>query len=231
MKKERICDYRNEGVNKCFTKNLLFLDSDIRINSNSKNFINKLTEKGIDDDKIYWGIYSKFSQGIFFSIQNKILRYRFSNKFFNESLNQNKPYCGQSSNFIITRKTFNKVGGFNPYLRIREDNDFCIRSSELGVKHSLNENFEADHLKYFSLYSDYFQKPLHASKVKILEPNIFNKPNSQIGLSLLLSWITFPCSLIITSFLFFLSIISINYFLIINLIFLILSYFCVPKKY
>ena len=29
---------------------------------------------------------------------------------------------------------------------------------------------------------------------------------------------------------FFLSIISINYFLIINLIFLILSYFCVPKK-
>ena len=102
-------DYRNEGVLRCFSKNLLFLDSDIRINLNSINFINRLLEKGIEDDKIYWGIYSKFSQGIFSRIQNKILRYRFSNKFFKESLNDNKLYCGQSSHFIITRKTFNKV--------------------------------------------------------------------------------------------------------------------------
>ncbi len=223
-------DYRNEGVLKCFSKNLLFLDSDIRVNLNSTNFIKRLLEIGVEDDKIYWGIYSKFSQGIFSRIQNKILRYRFSNKFFKESLNDNKPYCGQSSHFIITRKTFNKVGGFNPYLRIREDNDFCIRSSALGVKHSLNENFETDHLKFFSLYSDYFQKPFHASKVKVLEPNIFNKPNSQIGLNLLLSWIILPCSLLITSTLFFFNQISLNYFLIINLIFLISSYFLVPKK-
>ncbi len=223
-------DYRNEGVLKCFTKNLLFLDSDIRINSNTIEFIKKLNEKGIEDDKIYWGIYSKFSQGIFSKIQNKILRYRFSEKFFKESLDENKTYCGQSSHFIITRKTFNKVGGFNPYLRIREDNDFCIRSSTVGVKHSLDESFEADHLKFFSLHSDYFQKPFHASKVKVIEPNIFNKPDSQIGINLLLSWIIFPISLFITSTLFLFNQINIFYFLITNLIFLTVSYCLVPNK-
>tara|TARA_B110000971_G_C20034248_1_gene513267 strand:+ start:2376 stop:4463 length:2088 start_codon:yes stop_codon:yes gene_type:complete len=223
-------DNRNEGALKCFSENLLFLDSDIRINSNSVNFLNKLIEEGVEDDKIYWGIYSKFSQGIFSRIQNKILRYRFSNKFFKKSLDENKPYCGQSSHFIISKKTFNKVGGFNPYLRIREDNDFCIRSSALGVKHSLDESFEADHLKYFDLYSDYFQKPFHAAKVKVLEPNIFNKPNSQIGLSLLSSWVIFPFCLLTTTTLFFLNYINLNSFFIINLIFLISSNFLVPKK-
>ena len=99
------------------------------------------------------------------------------------------------------------------------------------MKHSLDENFEADHLKFFSLYSDYFQKPFHASKVKVLEPNIFNKSNSQIGLNLLLSWIILPCSLLITSTLFFFNQISLYYFLIINLIILISSYFLVPKKH
>ena len=223
-------DYRNEGVKKTFTKNILFLDSDIRVNSNSINFLKQLLEKGVEDNKIYWGIYSKFSQGIFSRIQNKILRYRFSNKFFKESLDKNRPYCGQSSHFIISRKTFNKVGGFNPYLRIREDNDFCIRSSILGVQHILDERFEADHLKYFDLYSDYFQKPFHATKVKVLEPNIFNKPNSQIGLSLLLSWVIFPFSLLATLTLFFLNYVDLSNFFIINFIFIILSYLFVPKK-
>ncbi len=38
-------DYRNEGVLKCFTKNLLFLDSDIRVNSNTIEFIKKTKRK------------------------------------------------------------------------------------------------------------------------------------------------------------------------------------------
>ena len=174
-------------------------------------------------------MYSKSSQGIFSRIQNKILRYRFSKKFFDSSLNNNKPYCGQSSHFLITRKTFNKVGGFNPYLRIREDNDFCIRATAMGAKHYLDENFEADHLKFFSLYSDYFEKPFHATKVKALEPNIFNKPSSQIGFSLLMSWIVLPISLLITSLLFFLNLIPPNYYLLINLVSLIVSYIFIPK--
>ena len=222
-------DYRNEGVLKCFSKNLLFLDSDVKVSSKSAQYISSLLKSGLEDNKIYWGLYSKSSQGIFSRIQNKILRYRFSKKFFDSSLNNNKPYCGQSSHFLITRKTFNRVGGFNPYLRIREDNDFCIRATAMGAKHYLDENFEADHLKFFSLYSDYFEKPFHATKVKALEPNIFNKPSSQIGFSLLMSWIVLPISLLITSLLFFLNLIPPNYYLLINLVSLIVSYIFIPK--
>ena len=96
-----------------FSKNLLFLDSDVKVSSKSAQYISSLLKSGLEDNKIYWGLYSKSSQGIFSRIQNKILRYRFSKKFFDSSLNNNKPYCGQSSHFLITRKTFNKVGGFN----------------------------------------------------------------------------------------------------------------------
>ena len=223
-------DYRNEGALKCFSKNLLFLDSDVRISSTSAKYINDLLETGLNENIIYWGLYSKFSQGIFSRIQNKILRYRFSSKFFDKSAKANKPYYGQSSHFLITKKTFNKVGGFNPYLRIREDTDFCARAHAMGVKNSLDEAFETDHLKFFSLYTDYYKKPFHSTKVKLVEPNIFNNLSSQIGLSLLLSWILLPISLTITSILFFLNLMGPNIYLLINLISLIVSYFFVPKS-
>ena len=223
-------DYRNEGVQKCFSKNLLFLDSDIRISSQSIGYIENLLKSDLNENTIYWGIYSKSSQGVFSKIQNKILRYRFSKKFFNRCLKNNKPYCGQSSHFLITRKTFNKIGGFNPYLRIREDNDFCIRSSLLGVKNSLDEKFEADHLKFFSLYSDYFQKPFHATKVKVVEPKIFNKASSQIGLNLLLSWIVVPIFFVVLSSLLFFSLISVKIYLLGNLLSLLISFILLPKK-
>ena len=223
-------DYRNEGVLSCFSENLLFLDSDVRVNPKTKEYIEKLLENDLDEDVIYWGIYSKFSRGMFSKIQNEILRYRFSKYFFEESIKSNKPYCGQASHFLISRKTFNKVGGFNPYLRIREDNDFCIRSEVMGIKHNLDEKFEADHLKNYNLFSDYFQKPYHASKVKVIEPNIFNKPNAQIGFKLLMSWIIFPISILITTSFLLINSISINNFITINLINLTLSFLFFPKK-
>ena len=51
-----------------------------------------------------------------------------------------------------------------------------MRAANYGIKNKVFEDFEAVHLKKFSLISDYFIKPLHATKVKIVEPNIFNIP-------------------------------------------------------
>ena len=205
-------DYRNEGAKNAFTKNLLFLDSDVRINSKTKNFIYEKINNGIEDNTIYWGIYSSYSQGIFSKIQNEILRYRFSKIFFDAALKKKKPYCGQSSHFLITRKTFENMGGFNPYLRIREDNDFCIRADILKIKNQLCNEFEADHLKKFNLFSDYFQKPYHASIVKVLEPKIFNKPNAQIGYRLLFSWILSPILITIFSLSLFFNFLTVSVF-------------------
>ena len=184
----------------------------------------------MEENIIYWGLYSEYGKSIFSKIQNKILRYRFSKKFFDRCLNKGKPYCGQSSHFLITKNTFNKAGGFNPYLRIREDNDFIVRSAEMGIKQNLDEKFEADHLKVYTLYSEYFQKPFHASKVKIEEPKIFNRPNAQIGLGLCLSWVLFPLFFVLSSILFFLSLISIDIYFFINVLSLITSFILLPKK-
>ncbi len=143
---------------------------------------------------------------------------------------KNKPYCGQSSHFLISRETFNEIGGFNPYLRIREDNDFCIRANFLNIKNELHEDFEADHLKKYSLYSEYFQKPFHATMVKVLEPKIFNIPDAQIGFKLVFSWILFPTILFFLLSSFILKLIDFRIFLISSIFFLIVPQLFFPKK-
>ena len=58
-------DYRNEGANQAYTKYLLFLDSDVRLNHKTKIFIKNKLKNGLDDKTIYWGIYSSYSENIF----------------------------------------------------------------------------------------------------------------------------------------------------------------------
>lgn len=219
-------DYRNEGSKKTLCKYLLFVDSDIELSKNTKLFLENNIEK-ISDNKIFWGLYSTSDEiNMFQNIQIKILRYRFSNYFYNLALKNNKPYCGQSSHFLITRSLFNKIGGFNPYLRMREDNDFCIRSKLIGAENILFEEFEARHLKKFELFNDYFIKPYHSIKVKILEPKIFNQPSSQIGKNLFLQWFFLPMIFIFSIFL------SSNIFPLYGkiILFFLGVYFTIPKN-
>ena len=191
-------DYRNEGSKKTLCKYLLFVDSDIELTENTKIFLEENINR-INENKIYWGLYSTSENtNIFQKIQIQILRYRFSKLFYDLAKSNNKPYCGQSSHFLISRSLFNKIGGFNPYLRMREDNDFCIRSKLIGAENVLSEKFEANHLKKFELFNDYFIKPYHSIKVKVLEPKIFNQPYSQIGKKLFFQWLFLPFLLILS---------------------------------
>ncbi len=223
-------DYRNEGASHAQTKYILFLDSDVRINHKTINFINDKINNDFDEKKIYWGLYSSYSENIFSKIQQQILRYRFSNIFFKKAIDRGKPYCGQSSHFLIARETFNEIGGFNPYLRIREDNDFCIRANFLDIKSELCEEFEADHLKKYSLYSEYFQKPFHATMVKVLEPKIFGIPDAQIGFNLALSWVLFPILIFFLFSAFLLKFISPQIFITGSIISLLAPQIFFPKK-
>ena len=220
-------EYRNLGAKEAYTENLLFIDSDVKINIKTLDFVKKILKEGLSPNKIYWGIYSKFGQGVFSKIQNKILRYRFSKIFQKKADEKNKPYCGQSSHFLIKKETFDYVGGFNPYLRIREDNDFCVRSHILNIKNEVYEEFEADHLKNFSFFSDYFVKPSHAAFVKFKEQEIFNLPNAQIGPLLLTSWIFTP--FLVTALFFTHNFVQINNFYSI-LIILLINFLFIPIK-
>ena len=46
-------DFRNEGVKSAYTKNLLFLDSDVRININTIEYINSKLDSGLEENIIY----------------------------------------------------------------------------------------------------------------------------------------------------------------------------------
>ena len=62
-------DYRNLGAKQAYSENLLFIDSDVIVNSRTVKFIENILNNGLDPKKIYFGIYSKFGQGIFSKIQ------------------------------------------------------------------------------------------------------------------------------------------------------------------
>ena len=226
LEKQYPGENRNLGAENTFSENLLFLDSDVLINKNTVKFISDKIEQGLDDNIIYWGIYSKYGNGTFAKIQNQILRYRFSNKFYEDSKSKNKPYFSQSSHFLIKRKTFNQIGGFSPYLQIKEDTEFNVRAEIYGVKNKVYEDFEADHLNKYNLFKDYFLKPLHASKLKVIEPLIFGKTTTQIGAQLLLSWIFLPISFLLLLPLIYLY----NFNPIYILVLFPVNYFLTPKS-
>ena len=218
-------DNRNLGAENSFSENLLFLDSDVLINDKTVNFIKEKISDGLKDDIIYWGRYSEYGNGIFAKIQNQILRYRFSNKFYEVSKNRNKTYFSQASHFLIKRKTYNQIGGFSPYLKIKEDTEFNVRAEIFDIENKVYENFEADHLNKYSFFNDYFTKPFHASKLKIIEPSIFGKTTAQIGIRLLLSWLLVPVTWLLLLPTFILNDIYLTYLLIL----LPINYLLIPK--
>ncbi|MBD1142795.1 glycosyltransferase [Pelagibacterales bacterium SAG-MED35] len=216
---------RNLGADNAYTDNLLFLDSDVLVNNKTIEFIKQKIKEGLSENIIYWGVYSKDGDSTFAKIQNLILRYRFSNKFYEDSKSKNKPYFSQSSHFLIKRKTYKEIGGFSPYLRIKEDTEFNVRAEIFGIENKVYEDFEVDHLNQYNLINDYFIKPSYAATLKIIEPLIFGKTTIQTGTALLFSWIFLPVAFSILLPIFFL--------LNINLIFLlslfIINYLLIPK--
>jgi len=223
--------FRNQGVLKSTKENLLFIDSDVKLTDSSKKFISKILGSSIEENNIYWGIYENSDEFSYTQkLQNEILKFRFSKKTNKQKLKNPKIYCGQSSHVFLTKKTFQKIGGFNPYLAIREDNDFAIRASYLNVNNSIHNDFTAIHLKKFDAFKDYFIKPFHAVKVKIREPKIFNKSSSQIGWALLFQWMILTPLIILGLALSFLNIISLNIFGVIVFVYIALIYFTIPNN-
>ena len=78
--------------------------------------------------------------------------------------------------------------------------------------------------------SDYFIKPLHATKVKIVEPNIFNIPIAQIGKNLFFQWFVLPILFLSSLIFLFFSILDLRDFVLFNLVLFFLLIFLIPNK-
>jgi GT2 family glycosyltransferase len=86
--------------------------------------------KYIDNDvqEVVCGVYSIDgpNSGIFDRLQNSILHYRLTDNAAEKS-------WGSSSNFLISRDTFERMGGFNEYIQTYKDVEFFTRIKSLGT--------------------------------------------------------------------------------------------------
>ena len=185
---------RNEGVNYSKAENLLFVDSDLYLTDEAINFLNN-SELNLENNIIF-GYYCP-GKGVtsISKFQNSLLKYRFVDIY-----RESKIRYGQSSHMIISKKNFNKIGGFNGNLRMREDTEFCYRAHILGISNQVRNEFEGIHLKYYNYYSihkDYFLRTFHSIKVKVEQKAIFNMGTSMISLRLWFSFIM--CTLLVCS--------------------------------
>lgn len=67
-------------------------------------------------------------------------------------------------NIIISRKTFDKAGGFNEQLETGEDVEFCDRAREMGIKISINPNFKVYHDGYPSSFGQFVKREIWHGK-------------------------------------------------------------------
>jgi len=179
---------RNVGWKKAQGEYILFVDADVVFTNKTREFVN-LHLKTKPQDLVF-GVYNKAVEGdnSITRILVAIQRYRFTEEF------SKSKYCyGQSSHVIVRRDLYKQVGFFNPYLRMHEDKEFCIRATSAGIDVNVYPEFEAQHIKVFSLkhlMQDHFQKTYLAVKAMRETPLIFGKVNNQLSLKYKFTWIS-----------------------------------------
>ncbi len=178
---------RNVGWKAAQGEYLLFVDADVALTDKSRQFVkNHMDSKARD---MAFGIYSKDCEG-YNDITRTIVaiqRYRFLEVFNTKTVRY-----GQSSHLLMPRALYKEMGFFNPHLRMHEDKEICIRACNAGVAVNTYAEFEADHLKVFSLNAlikDHSDKSYLAIKQKIENPAIFSKIETLIEPNYKATWL------------------------------------------
>lgn len=177
---------RNLGAEAARGKYLVFVDSDVILTDQAKSFLEDFRQN--PRDEIVFGLYDIGAAPTPSArFQNAVLRHRFFDLY-----RQAQVSYGQSSHVILPRKTFEAVGRFNSYLRMREDTEFCYRARAFGVPNTVDDRFIAQHLKHFtflSLVRDYFSRTYYAIGVKYDFPAIFLNVSDLMSPAMYLSYL------------------------------------------
>ena len=187
---------RNIGAKYANKEFIFFLDSDCLPIIESLKDINKLQ---LDENKIFSGIYLNDKK--FGLLSNTISNYIRSR--IKESNRKFKLFS--SANFIINKKFFIDIGGFNEAMELYEDVDFSVRTGVFGGTLTLTDELNVLHHKKYNLLSlikEGFLKSLKGS----LNIFLFRKYYKNIGLNVKPSYFLF----VIQILLLFTSLIFIN---------------------
>ncbi len=179
---------RNIGGKKAKGDWLLFVDADVALKPEAIEFVKRRLLSAGEGDVLISGVYdpSEPRDHFWSRMQNRVVRHRIA---LEGTDGQRQFY---SSHFLIPRKLFRSVGGFNESLRIYEDVEFAARFKVLGGRHEVHEEFEAIHLKPYTLLglaNEYVTKTYHVTRAKLRYPEVFATMPSFVSRSLVLSWL------------------------------------------
>jgi len=179
---------RNVGWKQAKGEYVLFVDGDVEFTEPTREFVRgHLASK---PRGLTFGLYAADVVPEYNAITRVVVsvqRYRFLDEFHRSPLGY-----GQSSHAIIRRDLAATTGYFNPHLRMHEDKEFCIRAASCGEPIRVYPDFEAKHLKTFSLPAlmvDHIEKAYLAVRVQGEDPRIFSRVTKQMALKYQFTWL------------------------------------------
>jgi len=177
---------RNRGAQRASGDYLLFVDSDVVLPPQTVDWIRRFLER--PSAELVSGVYDAetLNDDFLSRLQNSILHYRSTGCLDSESR------LFSSSHFLIQRKVFQRIGGFNEELWSYEDIEFLGRCLHLGHKSLMNPDFVGIHLKAFTLRTfllDYFRKAYNAFLARRHYSNVFRGVPFYVGARLALTWL------------------------------------------
>lgn len=178
---------RNTGWQQARGDYVLFVDADVVLTATARSFVTKHMADAAQD--MAFGLYTPRAAGdnAITRMLVKIQRHRFGEEFFSHAYRY-----GQSSHLLLPRAHGKRIGYFNPWLRMHEDKEICIRAINFGVAVNVYPEFEAEHTKIFnfsSILRDHFDKSWLAMQSIMESPAIFGRVSNQLGLDYRISFL------------------------------------------
>ena len=189
-KKLNASEARNLGIEKASKKILFFLDFDVVLTENGRNFIKSL--QSIDENELIGGIYISDKKGLIMSnINSSIMKYRFLKE---GNLNDNPEFIS-SSHFLVKKSKIEDLGMFNESINSWEDVDLCVRSKKFNTKLRVESFFETIHKKkynFFNHFTENIKKSFAAGRVKFNNLKMYKGTTGQLPYKLKLYLMPFP---------------------------------------
>ena len=163
---------RNIGALEAKHEILLFIDSDVEVESKCiEKFKQSIQE--IKESEIFGGLYCwNNKSNLTSNINSLLLRYRVNDLNKNEKIK-----IISSSQFLMHKLFFNKIGGFNEYINSYEDIDFFVRAQKIfDAKIKILDDLNVYHHKEYNftkLLSETLKKTFFFTKLRLLFKNYY----------------------------------------------------------